>query len=408
MDDSTPIIDVTPHPAGYVPSDDFWAFLRRRKGIIGFFWLIGLGIGLWWLLSSAPVYEAQSRVMIVRTGSGGPVSEAELASEIELVRDPTHLDKVAAKQLTNPSDAQIHQLQSKIDSELTVEPAGKSNLVAIRYRDTDPAVAARIVNQIVDFYLADRRFIFQPGTRAGPDPPSSADADLLSAFDVLHHGAELRPELERRVQQRIELENRIAELKGQISDHQEVAASLHKRLTGLPDRIHSRTLTRSGSTRSAQQVEETEITNPLKEQVESDLVKAETAAAGLRARLDHAFTALREAGVIENRISALSSERNKLERRVLDARSSADSSGRDAGDRPNLKATLISRANPPSGPAPQRDWIWFAAAFWTALAVALLLAWIIDQFDKPIYTSDDFERASGAPPVDHFSQGAGA
>jgi len=402
MDDSSPIIDVTPHPADYVPSDDFWAFLRRRKGAIAFFFIVGMAIALWWLISRPRLYEAESRVMIVRTGAGGSVSEAELASEIELVRDPTHLDKVASKQIPNASDAQIHDLQRKIDSALTVAPAGKSNLVAIRYEDTDPTSAARVVNQIVELYLADRRFIFQTGGRTSVETASPA-AELLAAFDALNHGTQLRAELESRVKNRIELENRITELKSQIGDHRELSATLRKRKAGMPDRIHSRTRTRTGATPAAQQVEDTEILNPLKQEIESALLRTESAAAGLKARLEETFLALREARAAEGRASTLSSERDRLERKAIDTRGTGDTS-----DHPNLRATLINRAQPPYGPTSQHFWIWLLGAFAAALALAMFIAWIIDQFDKPIYTSDDFEHASGVPPVDHFARGAGA
>ena len=405
MDDSTPIIDVTAHPSGFVPSDDIWAFLRRRKGVIALFWIFGIAGAFWWLLTRPRVYEAESRVMIVRTGSGGPVSEAELASEIELLRDPSHIDKTAAKQTAHQSDAQIHDLQKKIGSNLTVAPAGKSNLVAVQYLDSDPMAAARVVNQIVELYLADRRFIFQTVVRS-PTDPSAPTFDLLSAFDAVNHGTQLHTELESRVHRRIDLESHFAEIKAQIRDQQETAAALRKRLAGLPDRIQSRTRYRVGGSAATKQVEDTEIVNPLKQEIESAVVKSETAVAGLRARQDETATAIRDAIASEDRTSALTSERDKLERRALDARGGIDPA--NINERSNLRATLINRAEPPYGPAPRRNWLWIPLAFAAALALAMLLAWLIDQFDRPIYTPDDFEHASGVPPMDDYAQGAGA
>ena len=407
MDESRPIIDVTAHPADFVPSNDVWAFLRRRIGSITLFFVLGLVAAFWCLLSRPYLYEAESRVMIVRTGSGGPVSEAELASEIELIQDPSHLDRTAAKQRPNQSDNQIHDLQQKIESYLKVAPAGKSNLVSIQYRDTDATAAARIVNQIVEFYLADRRAIFQPGSRTSIDFSSRADQDLLSAFDAVNHGPLLRTELQTRFQRRLELESRLAELKAQIRDHQEAIVVLRKRLTSLPERIHSGTRTRTGGTPVTRQVEETEIVNPLRQQIDMQILNNDSAAAGLQARLDETGNLLRQAKVAEERASGLSSERDKIERRTLDARAAAaDPAG--SMDRPNLRATLVNRAEPPYGPLPRRTLLWSPVAILAALALAFLIAWLVDQFDKPIYTSGDFERASGVPPMDDFSRGAGA
>jgi capsular polysaccharide biosynthesis protein len=411
MDDSQPIIDITAHPSGFVPADDIWGFLRRRKLSIVLMWIVGLGGLLWWILSWPSVYQAESRVMIVRLGSGGPVSEAELASEIELVRDPSHLERAATKQLISPTDAQIHRLQRKMDSSLIVAPAGKSNLVAVAYRDSDPTAAARIVNQVVELYLADRRFIFQLNGQSAARPPtdsSSPASDLLSAFDMVNHGSQLRTELQSRVQHRIELEGRRTDLKAHIRDNQETANALRKRFGSLPDRIASRTRTRKSPNPSNRLVEETEVVNPLRQQIESELIRKDTEVAGLEARLEETDTALREAHVAEEQISTLSSERDRLERRANDTRIAAELGAPSSTDRPNLRATLINRAEPPYAPLPENLLLWIPLAALATLAAALLIAWIIDQFDKPIYTPDDFEDASGVPPVERFARGAGA
>ena len=399
MDDSTPIIDITPHPSDFVRHDDFWAFLRRRKGSIGFFFVLGLAAAFWWILSSPRLFEAESRIMIVRTGPvGTPVSESELASEIELVRDPSHLEKAAARRRANQSDAQVHELQRQLDSSLKVAPAGKSNLVAVQYRNSDPTAAAQTVNQIVDLYLADRRFIFQTGARPANDPAQ----DLLTAFDAVNHGTVLHAELQGRLHHRLDLENRVTELQAQIRDHQESSASLRKKLATVPERIHDRTQTRVVD-QSSKQVEVSEVINPLRQQIESQLITSDTAIAGLQARLEETSKALRAARTVEDQTSSLTSERD----RIVERRGGLDTTAA-ASERSNLRATLINRAEPPYAPVPRPYLILVPAAIAAALLLAFLLAWMIDQFDKPIYTSGDFARASGVPPMDDFARGAGA
>jgi len=417
MDDSHPIIDVTPHPTGYSkPAGGFRTFLRRRKGAIAFFWIAGLFAAFWWLFTLPVFYRAESRVMIVRLGSGGPVSEAELASEIELVREPTHLSRAAANFLHSPTDALIHTVAETIDARLAVAPSGKSNVIAVAYHDADPSVAARIANQIVELYLADRRFIFQlngqpAAARGSPSGSSdaSAAADALSAFDVVNHGSQLHAELQSRVQHRVDLEAHLAEFKAQIRDNQETAKALHKRSSSLPDRIQSRTRTRSSTNPSDRFAEQTEVLNPLKQQIESELFKIDATVAGLEARLAETTNALRDARAAERQTSALASERDKLERKAVDARGVPESATAAApAERPTLRATLINRAEAPYAPESRHFWFWIPTSIVITLGLALLFAWLIDQFDKPVYTPGDFERASGVPPMNDFAQGAGA
>jgi hypothetical protein len=117
---------------------------------------------------------------------------------------------------------------------------------------------------------------------------------------------------------------------------------------------------------------------------------------------------VREARIAEDQTSALVSERDRLEHRVADARGGTDAGAGGLNERPNLRATLINRAEAPYAPMPERLWLWVLLAVLGALIAAMIIAWLIDQFDKPIYTPEDFESASGVPPVDRFARGAGA
>jgi uncharacterized protein involved in exopolysaccharide biosynthesis len=412
--DDSPIIDVTPHPAGFVPRNDVWAFLRRRKGLIAICWLIGSVAVTFWLLWRPYRYEAESRVMITRIGAPSPITDAEMASEIELVRDPSHIAKAAFKDLASASDALIQERRQLVEHSLDVAPAGKSSLLAIEYRDHDPVHAAQVVNQIVDLYLAERRVIFQPGgaTRAAAAIPNNTQTDPLINFDVVNRGPQLAKALEVRTQQGIDLEARVGELQAAIRDNQESSNTLRKRLASIPERIHTRTRTRTGAELSSKTVEKTESINPLRQEVEAALLKSDSALAGLRARLEVTQAAVLRSRTVEDRLSILSSERQRLERQLEDKQTRLSSAG-DAGSRESdrggtLRATLINRAEPPLSPLPRYNWLWIPIGILAALALAFVIAWFIDWFDRPIYTPDDFEEASGAPPIDRFARGAGA
>lgn len=412
MDETKPIIDVTPeHGAStaYRSKEELPSFFRRRKGLIAFFFLMGCIGGVWYQLTRPTEFEAESRVLISRSGPGGPVAESELASETELIRDRTHIASAASRRVANPSEALRHIWEERIQAGLTVEPAGKSNLISIRYRDSSPSQAAAVVNSVVDLYLIERRQINEAAVspasvRDGMDPAHAAD--LLAAFDSVNHGQLLASEADARLRHRLDLESRVAELKASIRETRESAAAMRKHIEQVPDRAQSSTSTSRPGARQPSQIAQTESPNPLKQQLETEAAKTESTIPGLEARLAATQASLAQARAEEERTSTLVAERERLQRRAQQGNATAA-----ALDRSTLRASLISRAESPYEPVDQRLWLRILIGMAAALALAMLLAWFIDWFDSPIYTDDDFERASGLPRAGAtraWGKGAGA
>ena len=399
-----PFIDVTPQPTageGYAPHNDIWSFLRRRKGVLGVFWLLFSILGLLWILSRPNRYEAESRVMITRTGTASPVTDAEMASEIELIRDPSHLNSLVLNELKSASDARILKQRSAIDENLSARQAGKSNVLVIQFQDNDGNRAAKTVNQIVDFYLADRRVIFQP---AAGRPIVEEVADPLINFDVSNGGPRLAKTLDARTERGIDLESRIAELEASLRAIRESSSALRRRLNSMPERLNTRTRVRTGA-ESGRTVEQTEGINPLWQQIQAELLENDAALAGLKARLAETRKALKASRAEESKLSVLASERMRLERKyeATQKKNANLNTERDADRGGTLRATLINRAIPPLSPLSRWTWLWIPLAILAALVLAFLIAWFVDWFDRPVYTSGDFEDASGAPPIDNFA-----
>lgn len=88
------------------------------------------------------------------------ITEEELNSEVELLRDDDLLAQVVRSAGMVPADtadgdlpAETERAVRKLSSRLTVEALKKSNLIQVTYKDTDPAKAARILSALSKLYV---------------------------------------------------------------------------------------------------------------------------------------------------------------------------------------------------------------------------------------------------------------
>jgi uncharacterized protein involved in exopolysaccharide biosynthesis len=145
---------------------------RHGRVILAAFVLVGVGTLLYGFLT--PRYEAHLKVLL-RHGRSDPVvsaqpanpdfarpavSEEELNSEVELLRDESLLRRVALQSgLVVPDDLvagrseQVERAVRKLERKLTVEPLRKSNLIQVRYQTGDPQEAANVLSTLASFYL---------------------------------------------------------------------------------------------------------------------------------------------------------------------------------------------------------------------------------------------------------------
>ncbi len=145
---------------------------RQSKFVVGSFTVVFLATLLYALVS--PRYEAHLKVLLRRGRSdpvvsaqpGSPeftrpaISEEELNSEVELLRDEGLLKQVVVQcGLVAPADVIAGRSQSveravrKLGRALTVEPLRKSNLIQVRYQATEAQEAANVLSALSTFYL---------------------------------------------------------------------------------------------------------------------------------------------------------------------------------------------------------------------------------------------------------------
>jgi len=155
---------------------------RQSRYVIGAFVLVVLATLLYALMS--PRYEAHLKVLL-RRGRSDPVvsaqpasladfsrpsiSEEELNSEVELLRDEALLKQVVAQcGLASPGDVVAGRSESvehavrKLARALSVEPLRKSNLIQVRYQAAEPQVAANVLSTLSTFYLRKHTELQRP------------------------------------------------------------------------------------------------------------------------------------------------------------------------------------------------------------------------------------------------------
>jgi uncharacterized protein involved in exopolysaccharide biosynthesis len=151
-------------------------FRQRRLVLISFGGVL-FAVLLYGLL--APSYQAEMRVL-VRRGRMDPVvtpepqrnqfgrdevTEEELNSEVELLRDEEILRTVATTAgLLSESDSwwnlaadnqdqRLARVVRRLSKHLEVEPVRKTTLITVKYQSSDPAQAARVLNCLASAYL---------------------------------------------------------------------------------------------------------------------------------------------------------------------------------------------------------------------------------------------------------------
>ena len=176
---------------------DFLNVLFKRKVQILLFFCITFGMVAIGTFAMQPLYEATSQILVkigrenlyvptVPNSGNSPVvtvhREEQVNSEIEILRGRTLGEEVVKaldpkaiyKELKNePSGILAFVLGSrtrlspvetavlKLSKDLTVEAVKKANVIQISYRNSNPIVAATVVNTLVEFYLQRHLEVFK-------------------------------------------------------------------------------------------------------------------------------------------------------------------------------------------------------------------------------------------------------
>ncbi len=154
---------------------DYWRILlRHRVYVIATFVVVLASIALW-TFAQTPVYEAQGRLLFKQkqTAIGGGASVASrlsggglgqldsvgfgspLDTQAEIIRSrpvvETIINRLGLKDPTNPKEAIDPEDFLKL---LKVEALRRTDLLTIKYRDSDARLAAQVVNALAQEYMA--------------------------------------------------------------------------------------------------------------------------------------------------------------------------------------------------------------------------------------------------------------
>jgi len=139
---------------------------KRKFPLLGLL-ILGAAILAYGAATGEPEYEATARVFVKRQPAGYqmPAESQAVLRRVEVVNSEIQIitsSAVAAAVVDSLGLAQggdrdlaIHRLQRRIKAESPAE----SDIIDIRYRHTDPQMAARVVNAALEAYLDTRRSV---------------------------------------------------------------------------------------------------------------------------------------------------------------------------------------------------------------------------------------------------------
>lgn len=239
------------------------AILFRHSRFVALsFAVVFLMTMLYALLS--PRYEAQMKIL-VRRGRSDPVaspqpasmadfvrpaiSEEELNSEVELLRDESLLRQVVVEADLVPSNAAgravlVERAVRKLARAIVVEPVRKSNVIAIRCRTANPQEATRTLTALSRAYIARHMQLQRPsGELQFFDQQAAGYEQSLrqSEADVVRFSRErgvAAPALERDIalQKLGEAEAAYRQLEQARSEAERKATALRAQLKSFPSR----------------------------------------------------------------------------------------------------------------------------------------------------------------------------
>jgi succinoglycan biosynthesis transport protein ExoP len=186
MPDEDPIRSGPQSPTPTVRELAMVLFRQRRV----FVWVSGVVLAAAAIYAFAGTkYEAKMKIMVRRGRADAPVSaqenapvdltrmtvaEEDLNSEVELLRDDEVLHKVVIETGSGGRDwfyflhwnetpaERVERLARRLGKKLQVEPAKKTNLIAVSYASGNPQRAARVLQAVANAYLEKHTVVHRP------------------------------------------------------------------------------------------------------------------------------------------------------------------------------------------------------------------------------------------------------
>jgi polysaccharide biosynthesis protein PslE len=401
----------------------------------------------------------------------GPVArdldDAEVNSELELLKGTVLLAAAARqnglllnKEITSVEAAKV--LES-MQANLQVNLVHKSNIISVTFVDPDPSRAQAIVSTIGDLYLEEHGSIrrnpeaalfFAAKAKEYAAQLASAQRELelyerdldLSAFD-----ARTAQSLKRRS----ELQSQMDDTLSQLNEAQDKAAVLRRQLGALPPIVNSQ----NRSARNEPLVEQlktmelelrqkrTELLstyapdyppvqaveqkirdthaalerelapnvidsvnaiNPLHQQVQTELLQAESTIAALRAKQSNIGVNLQRENAAARVLVESAPRYDDLKRRVkvteenylLYTRKQEDSQIAEEMDRQRiLNVSVLQPASNPVLPLDRHRSLIALLGMLAAMLLSVVAAVVTEGLDKPVWTHRDVFRAAGIPVI---------
>jgi len=242
---------------------------RRRKIFVCVAAVVLAGAAVYSLVGAR--YEAQMKILVRRGRADAPVSagenapldltriamtEEELNSEVELLRDDDVLREAVAQDATNRRDwlhflrpgegaaQRVERAARRLRKKLVVEPVKKTNLIAIKYAADDPQRAAHVVQSVADAYLKKHAVVHRPSGEVQFFEQLTRDArrDLeeaerkLQQFTAAHGVVAAAQERDLALQKLSEIDGSYRQTRIDMSETQQRVTELQKLLATLPER----------------------------------------------------------------------------------------------------------------------------------------------------------------------------
>jgi uncharacterized protein involved in exopolysaccharide biosynthesis len=242
---------------------------RQRKL---FAWAAGLVLAMTILYAAGgATYQANMKVMVRRGRAEAPVSagenapldltrmaitEEELNSEVELLRDDEVLRKVVQQtggsgrdwfhflRLGETPAERTERMARRLAKKISIEPVKKTNLIAIRYAAGDPEKAAKVLKSLADVYLEKHMTVHRPVGELGFFEQQTAESRRrleesnrqLRQFTMLHGVVAAALQRDLALQKLSELDAGARQTRVDVAETQERVGDLEQQLAKLPER----------------------------------------------------------------------------------------------------------------------------------------------------------------------------
>lgn len=216
-------------------------------------------------------YQANLKVLVRRGRADAPVSaaenapldvtrmtitEEELNSEVELLRDDEVLRRVAQEtgvggrdwfhflRLGEGNAERVERAARRLGKKLQVEPVKKTNLIAISYAADDPQVAAKVLQSVANAYLekhmevhrpAGELHFFEQQTKESRLQLEEAKGRLLQ-FSAGHGVVAAAQQRDLALQKLSEVDASFRQTKIELAETQQRVWELESQLAKLPER----------------------------------------------------------------------------------------------------------------------------------------------------------------------------